>query len=200
MAGGCARPSSCHLQESNGASWSAQGKPAPCQGTWETVASRPGAWEGRAGGQEGRTSSSNGQGAGEAPPASACPLPRCQETAPTPEEPGAQKSKGFGTQKGQFRPPRPSSPSTPSQFHEHTPKVSPHSHTHTQTHSHIHSHTHTGLQEPQTHTLDPWNVSRLVPRGRGRGRPGCRGGGPSESLLIGCLAGVYPIAVHVHWF
>lgn len=69
---------------------------------------------------------------------------------------------------------------------------------------------HTLTPTPKSHTLwaakaldpppGPWNVSGLVPSRRAHGRRGCHGGGSSVLLLIGCLAGIYPIAVHVHWF
>lgn len=65
---------------------------------------------------------------------------------------------------------------------------------HVCTHTHTHS-AHTHIRGCKGSGPTPWNVSRLVPSGRG-----CHGGEPSASLLIGSLAGIYPIAVHVHWF
>lgn len=48
--------------------------------------------------------------------------------------------------------------------------------------------------------LDPGMSLDWQPAGQVHGRRRCQGSGPSEWLLIGCLAGIYPIAVHVHWF
>lgn len=70
----------------------------------------------------------------------------------------------------------------------------------TQAHA-AHSHPprrHTGQDSPGP-TPDPWNVSAGA-QWAGPRQAGLPGGGSSASLLIGCLAGVYPIAVHIHGF
>ena len=110
------------------------------------------------------------------------------------------KSKASGPKGGSSGPRSPATPQLqplPMSTHP-RPHLQPHIHTHIHF---THTHTHT---EKAVRALDPhpgpqeclWNGTQWA----GPWQCGCQGGGSSALLLIGRLAGIYPIAVHVHWF
>lgn len=119
----------------------------------------------------------------------------------TPEEARALKPGQSGVKRGSKSKAsgskgRSSGPQSPE-----TPQLQP---LHLQPHIHTHVHYACTNVRAAVRALDPhpgpqeclWNGTQWA----GPWQLICQGGGPSALLLIGRLAGIYPIAVHVHWF
>lgn len=77
--------------------------------------------------------------------------------------------------------------------HEHTPVA-----THSQPHP-LHTYTQGTLRALDPHP-GPQECLWIGTQWAGPWQRGCQGGGSSALLLIGCLTGIYPIAIHIHWF
>lgn len=132
----------------------------------------------------------------EGPEAASAGLALAQEVR-TPVPGRSNQVQGFQSPVMHFRPP--GGPTTPPHLQSLPTSTPPRSHN--RTHSQPHTlHIRRGLGRPWTHTLDPGMSLDWQPKGQVHGRRRCQGSGSSASLLIGCLTGIYPIAVHVHWF
>lgn len=90
---------------------------------------------------------------------------------------GGSKSKAFRAKVSSSGPQGPATPQLQPQPMSIPPQPHLQSHIHTHTCS-THAHMHRGLQGPRTHTLDPRNVSGLVPSGQIHSSRNAKGMGP----------------------